>query len=56
VLFDIVVLALTMLKLRSNKLRSAVHQQLYNDNLAYFGITTVTNVRPPAPPPPQAPF
>jgi hypothetical protein len=45
VVFDMVVLVLTMLKLRAAGSRSPVHQQLYNDNLAYFVITTATNVR-----------
>jgi hypothetical protein len=47
VLFDVVVLILTMLKLSSNfgAKRSEVNKQLYKDNLMYFIITTGTNVR-----------
>jgi hypothetical protein len=46
VLFDIVILFLTMLKLRSHMgTRSAVNKRLYQDSLMYFAITTTTNVR-----------
>jgi hypothetical protein len=46
VVFDCVVLGLTVLKLRQNfGARSTVQKQLYKDNLLYFVIVTATNVR-----------
>ncbi|EJD39077.1 hypothetical protein AURDEDRAFT_116274 [Auricularia subglabra TFB-10046 SS5] len=47
VAFDVVVLALTVVKLRSNSsgfAQSAIARQISQDNLAYFLLTTVTNV------------
>jgi len=45
VMFDIVVLILTLLKLRSQMdMRSAVGRRLYRDSMTYFVITTITNL------------
>ncbi|EIN06478.1 hypothetical protein PUNSTDRAFT_145066 [Punctularia strigosozonata HHB-11173 SS5] len=45
VVFDIIVLALTVFKLRANGLeKSAVSRQIFRDNLAYFVVTAATNI------------
>jgi hypothetical protein len=45
VLFDCVILVLTMLKVRpQTDTRSAVVQRLYHDSLWYFGVTAAANV------------